>query len=278
VIQGAMRVHEAWDRQRCRLEQIIAGTALACLDPASLRYLTVRVYAETHEYESVRLFDWEETWFSRDLPPAPARILVGAAGTGREAAYLDSKGYVTVAFDPVPSVVRYARQRQDLPRCVAFLEGSFEDLAAPGCDASRSFQAEILRHAPYDAVLLGWTSINHLPRHKARRDLLVALRRLCPCGPLLFSHWQDEDPVDRGQTRSWRLGWKLGTWLAGDNAVDPAEVLGDTLTTHAGYAHRFTEAEIRDLATTAGYDIATVTLSPPDNEHPHATVIPRREG
>src|SRR5262245_56525850 len=47
-----------------------------------------------------KLFEWEERAICDFFPPAPARILVGAAGGGREPLALIEKGYSVVAFEP----------------------------------------------------------------------------------------------------------------------------------------------------------------------------------
>ena len=75
------------------------------------------------------MFEWEEKWFSSDLPPPPARILLGGAGSGREIRHLARHEYRIVAFDPVHSFVRHGRSRLQSDQCEAFLTGSFEDLA-----------------------------------------------------------------------------------------------------------------------------------------------------
>jgi len=273
AVRGGVNVQVLLGQQKRRLDLALSGLALASLDPASLREWTIWAYGRGNRFQSVGLYDWEERWFGRDLPAAPGRVLVAAAGTGREVAYLDGKGYASVAFDPVVEAVELARQRPDLPKCLAFLQGSFEGLITPSDEVERGFLAEVERHSPYDAVLIGWTAINHLPRREARRELLLALRRLCPGGPVLFSYWQQEGLPP--PSRAWHAGWRLGSWLAGQPGADPAEAAGDVFSSYHGYAHHFTEDEIRDLAASTGYRLADASVLHTAHEHPHATFIPR---
>jgi SAM-dependent methyltransferase len=274
TVRSALQVHASCERQLRRVHQLVSGAALAGLAPAALRAVTVRAYRNVASYQSSGLFAWEEPWFRADLPAPPARILVGAAGTGREVAWLDARGYTTVAFDPVAEAVAEARQRTDVPGCLAFLEGGFEEVIAPAGEEPGAVVRQIADLAPYDAVLLGWGGINHLPRPAARRDLLCRLRELCPAGPVLLSFWL-RDPGADEPSRPWRLGWQLGAWLAGRPVGDQAEVVGDMFVSHAGYAHRFSEAEIRALAEASGYVVAGGAFDVSGAVHPHATLIPR---
>ena len=76
-------------------------------------------YTSTHHVRGggrTTLFDWEETWFAQDLPPAPARILVGGCGWGREVRALKDRGYSVVGFDPLAGP---AGSGSDVARIVA---------------------------------------------------------------------------------------------------------------------------------------------------------------
>ena len=64
------------------------------------------------------LFPWEESVVERFFPRPPARVLVGAAGAGREAFALARLGYEVVAFEPAPGLAR-SNPRTIACRCIA---------------------------------------------------------------------------------------------------------------------------------------------------------------
>ena len=68
--------------------------------------LTVKVYDLYPGYMDVGdgLYQAEEAWLARNLPPPPCHVLVGACGTGREAIALAARGYHVDAFEPAPAI------------------------------------------------------------------------------------------------------------------------------------------------------------------------------
>jgi hypothetical protein len=153
------------------------------------------------------LFDWEAEVVARHFPPPPARILVGGAGGGREAFALLEKGYEVVAFDPAERLVRsmaaapearsgklrvYCGGYESLPRLRA------ADDSTPGID--------LQQEAPFDAAIVGWTSISHLRSDRARVETLRHFGNLTR-GPILVSYHGDpaatETPPPSGRLRRW---------------------------------------------------------------------------
>lgn len=121
-------------------------------------------------------FDWEKAWWAAALPPAPARLLLGGAGAGREARALVAAGYEVFAFDPLPAAV------------VAL--GALLGSAAVSCA-----DYETPEHWPgpphVDAVLFGWGSLTHVLDAAGRfRALAAAAARTD--GPILASVWTRE--------------------------------------------------------------------------------------
>jgi SAM-dependent methyltransferase len=241
--------------------------ALHGFDDDVRRGLTAAVYGSMGGYREEGLFDWEKSWFEEDLPTAPARVLVGGAGTGRELRHLAAAGYEQVAFDPVQGFVERARRIADGSSCLAVLQGAYEDLADPAGAGAARFAAEVERFSPYDAVLLGWGSLTHVTTARHREGLLAALRRLCPAGPVLASFWMRAEGEAAAEGRAARLGRRLGRIIGGrdDAPLDG----GDRFLSHCGFAHSFTEAEIRDLARHAGYTVRRLGAGP--HTYPHVT-------
>ena len=57
------------------------------------------------------LHPWEETVVGSHFPAPPSRVLIGAAGGGREAFALARRGYAVVAFEPSPLADRMSAAR-----------------------------------------------------------------------------------------------------------------------------------------------------------------------
>src|SRR5262249_22445928 len=150
--------------------------------------LTAFVYADQRTYlpGGARfqggLFGWERRALDAPVFPRSGRVLIGAAGAGRELCALVERGFSVVAFDPCAPFADAARKAA--PRDGAtVVQASYEDLV----DAveGRGGPLELLRaEPPFDAVVLGWGSFSHVMPASARLALLRALRVLAPRGPV----------------------------------------------------------------------------------------------
>jgi len=227
---------------------------------------TVDRYDSTDHCRGSELFDWERRWFDARLPPSPARILLGAAGAGRELLWLLDAGYTVAAFEPAPSMVALAERRL---RGRAHVDTfRFEDLI----DAvlrNASGPARSIADASYDAVILGWESLSHVVDRELQADLFQALDRICPHGPVLVSFWQRSRQHPVGIGKAERIGRSIGRSLMrlrGSRAAMTDQVV---FTTHAGFAYVFTEEEPAVLAERVGRMIA----SEDNDEFPHVTFL-----
>ncbi len=137
------------------------------------------------------LYPWETRWFERRLPPAPSTILVGAAGSGREALALQRLGYAVHAFEPSQSAFDLCRTRLG-PEHVD--RASYQDLVTTILHEG-STRLRIGRDTRFDAVLLGWGSFGHVLREGDRFELLRACDHVAPGGPILLSAFE---PSARG--------------------------------------------------------------------------------
>jgi hypothetical protein len=253
-----------------RLTCFLEGVALSALDGDGLRRLTIRWY-EKSDPEAWDPDDglkrWEEPWFAADLPRAPARLLVGAAGKGRETKVLAERGYDVVAFDPVEAFVKIGGRTPS----VRFFTGSYHDLIDPASAGARRFCLAVESAAPFDAVLLGLGSFSHLLSEKERVDLLARCRSFCPAGPVLASFLLTETEDSRATSRARMLGLALGQTLTGRSVKSRER---DSVDYHTGFSHSFTPQEIHEVAGLAGYSVARLE---PQRQGvlPHATFLPR---
>jgi len=129
------------------------------------------------------LYEWEQQWFERRLPPPPASILIGAAGAGREASALRELGYRVHAFEPSASAFQLCQIKVG----AEFVDlASYEDLIAAVLRGENR-RLRLASETRFDAVLLGWGSFGHVLQRADRLELLRACDQIAPEGPILLS-------------------------------------------------------------------------------------------
>ncbi len=102
-------------------------------------------------------------------------------------------------------------------------------------------------------VITLFAVLHHLPGEELRRGILRQLKALLqPGGRLIHSEWQF---LNSPRLASRLQPWELAGLSAGD--VDPGDHLLDWRQGGRGlrYVHHFSEAELADLAATAGFEI-----------------------
>ena len=164
------------------------------------------------------LHPWEERWFETRLPPPPARILITAAGAGREAAPLVARGYAVDAVEPGPRAVEACASR--LGNAGEARVGTHEELNAAVLDGADN-ELSALASRRYDAVIIGWGSLSYVLDADERQRTVLASARLAPRGPVLASFvLREPGHMDPSQTRAFRLGQALGRFVGGGAPVD----------------------------------------------------------
>jgi hypothetical protein len=150
-----------------------------------LTYSRQLMYRPESKAFSSSLFAFEERTITRDFPPPPGKVLIGAAGGGREAFALARRGYQVVAFEPARSVaVSMARACHDSQ--IETLVGRYEDLPFVGSLAQPSSVLDLRSRAPFDAAILGWVSFSLL---RSDERCIKTLRQIgdLTIGPILVS-------------------------------------------------------------------------------------------
>ena len=232
------------DRRRRALNALNAcfdGFWLGMLDRDALDRLDEHFYSAGHDETDGRVFsyrdadhnrsglhEWEQAALERHFP-AGGRVIVTAAGGGREVLALLGSGFDAVGYEPNPALVaagaELLRELGHAGRLRASRRDAFPDGGERG-----------------DAILVGWGSYMLIPGSERRVAFLRAARAAVPRGaPLLCSFF-----VRPPDARYFSI-------LAGTaNAVrrlrgrERVEV-GDTLAQN--FVHRFTREEIeRELA------------------------------
>jgi hypothetical protein len=251
AVERARRLHEAGT---AALGPLLEGA----LSPAERVALGRALYADAlgpRPGVADSPFDWELAWWAAALPAAPAHLLVGGAGAGREVRALLARGYRISACDPVPAAA-------------AALAGLL------GSDAAACADHESPHRWPgpprVDAVLFGWGSLTHVLEAAGRRRALEAAAARTD-GPVLASVWtRTAFPPPTG--RAARVGEWFGLRLGRLRGVDPdpREDLG--FAPWCGFGARVDPAEFEAVGRALN---RTVSFDP--TPYPHVTLgAPRR--
>ncbi|MFN3197205.1 MAG: hypothetical protein ACE366_02135 [Bradymonadia bacterium] len=219
--------------------------------------LVAPLYGATWRTAIDTLHPWESEWFATALPPAPAMILVGGAGSGREVAALVALGYTVDALEPAEELLpalRAAGARQ------CWTAGYREMIA--GLDGLMG---------PYDACLLGWGSVHHVLDVQVRRAIWRTADTLTPQGPLLASFWlaDGDGPLRAAPGGRVVAGARhIGGLVGGLRQVEATE--GEIFDPRFGFARPLSRAEVVESAADLKRE---VRWSAPGAVYPHVTLI-----
>lgn len=270
----------AWDRVAIRAnnirESILDEALLAWIRPEDRAALTATVYADQAAYlpGGLRfqggLFTWERRALDSPLFPRAGRVLLGAAGAGRELQALLDRGFSVVAFDPCVPFVHAARALASADKATV-VEASYADLvrAASGRGGPLGFLGAA---PPFDAILLGWGSFSHVMPSSARLDLLLALRSLGGEAPVLLSFALEPEPGSAPPGKG-RVRGALQRLFAALGAPGVSE-RGDHFLPSGGFFSFLSQDELLSLAFRAGYEVALFE----DLPYPHAVLVPLPTG
>lgn len=225
------------------------GVLAHALDRHERQQLGISLYEDHLDSVRTELMAWERAWLGEDLPPPPARVLVGGAGAGRELRALEAMGYTVGGLEPGPDAVG---------RCIAALSSraivacaTYEQLAAVVLDGGRHPELEALVARPWDASILGWTSMMHVLDDAERSRLFATFDRITR-GPILGTFY----PTARAQRpgRPHALGARLGRAIGrarGVAAPGEAESFGFA----CGFLRGWTYEEVERRAGMIGRDV-----------------------
>lgn len=221
---------------------LIQGLALGLLSNEELARLTeqrylnessVTSYAEG-SYVNSGLFIWEREAIGRYFPPG-GRILIAAAGAGREMIALANSGFLVDGFDC----------------CAPLVESGRHELSKHGIDAKLDYAPPSTvpgdggRH--YDAVLVGFSGYMYIPGRDRR---IRFLRELCGFlnadAPLMISFTEGYS----GRRRVWTA--RIGTAIRKLRRAQPVEE-GDWL--KDGFQHHFVQQQIASEMSEAGIEL-----------------------
>lgn len=166
-ISVAMAVHE--------------GIWLGLLRENSLQQVTADGYQAggvfgTDEHNRQGLFGWEHAAIETYFPPQ-AKVMIAAAGGGREARALLAQGFEVVAFDPDEKLIAQCRSRLSAAEAQKLTLMT----AAPNT-------VPAIPGAVFDAGIVGWGALSHMTSERVRVDFLRAFSAMLkPGAPVLVS-------------------------------------------------------------------------------------------
>lgn len=214
------------------------------------------------------LFSWEKTLLDRDEVPKSGRVLLAAAGGGRELEALGERGYDVCAFEPNPVLRRGAEEVASRFGARVY-DGLFSDLS----DAVKGDGplAALRARSPYALVVLGWGSITHVLEDEERIALLKSVRALAPNAPVVTSFFlRPERKTDGPVAKTDKLRSALRGAFSVMGARNHAIPEGLAYEAGGGFVYAFTESEVQSMAHRAGYAVRYFCEAP----FPHALFVP----
>lgn len=223
------------------LRMVYIGIWLGLLTRGQLHAVSERKYSLdqrywTDGYNKAGLWDWESKVVDRDFAGCK-RLLLAAAGGGREVIALRRRGIEVEAFESDPGLVRFANELLER-------EGMVPDIKLAPWDGCPDSDGEC------DGIIVGWGAYMHIRGRERRIKFLRELRRRVVAGsPILlsFSTRVEGSPYFRGIAR-------IGNVLALMLRRDPIEV-GDSLVPN--YAHYFTKGQLESEMVAAGFELVS---------------------
>lgn len=232
---------DRWFNRLVNFEKALhKGFWLGCLSVDDRNAVTGESYAASRYLSSAEhvdsgFFDWEgrvvERYFARG-----SRILVAAAGTGREILALRKAGFQAEGFECNALLVQAGQK---------FFDQLGQSNPPAFCPPDRVPQGP----CSYDGLLVGWGGYTHIPSKARRIQFLIELRgRAVPHSPLLLSCFtrNHSSPYDRITYRTASICRIFSR--ARKDSLEP----GDDLEL-SEFMHRFTRAELEWELQSAGF-------------------------
>lgn len=226
---------------------------LAWVPPDERTALTTMLYSREGSYMPGRghvergFFPAEEYAFrARPLKPG-SRILLGAAGTGRELVTLVERGFDVTAFDPCAPFAAAARS---VAPEADVIDAAYADIVAAAENKSGPL-AFLHEQPPIDGIMFGWGSLSHVLPHVERVRLFRALRKIAPNAPIYASFLFRPETTDFTRGRARNALKRIFTTLGAPSTSEK----GDHFSPYIGFFSALGRAEIDELAADSEYDV-----------------------
>lgn len=203
-----------------------------------------RSFYRTAEYNRRGLWEWESRAVD-DHFASCKRLLVAAAGGGREVLALRRRGFEVDGFEAHPDLVHFANE---------FLEeeGQGDGIRLAAWDECPAYDMM------YDGVIIGWGAYMHIRGRSRRVNLLRTLRQRVPRGAPILLSFSTSERIPAMM----RVATRIANVIARPLGRDQVE-LGDWL--EPAFTHYFTRETIGAELHDGGFDL--VHFAPDDSGH-----------
>lgn len=275
LVRALLRIGFCWRRIDRIARSVHEETVVSWVSPSLREPITTAIYDSHPSYLAGglvadgglfdRLFPWEEALLAASAVNPPGRVLLGAAGAGRELKWLCRNGFEVTAFEPSDLVDRAAAVAAMYPTA-RVIRAFYRDVI-DAIESARGPLAEVLSDRPFDMILLGWGSLSYLWNSDERLQMLRLLRTHSPRAPILAS-FRCRDDDDAGDVLRRRLR-RFYRALGAPGHPQP----GLRFFSIHGFAYHYLRTEIESMALDAGYTTAMFNMIP----YPHILFVPRRD-
>jgi hypothetical protein len=266
----SLNAHRAY-----RLQEIVRNELLyAYLPPNARNELTIQAYstgiagyAESRYNRERGLNGWEVALLEAPECPRSGRVVLMAAGGGREMVALSQRGYLVTAFEPSPLLRRAAEDNARELSGATVHDGAYADVVA--FDQGKPSALDGLDLSA-DLVWLGWGSFTHLTEPDEQASVLGAIRRIWPRAPVVLSFFlRSRHDYENPAAPSVRVRNTLRSALRKLGGKEYPR--GLDFHTHEGFSYTFERDEIERLFERSGYRAARFQEEP----FPSALLLPR---
>jgi hypothetical protein len=218
------------------------GFWLGCMTAADLNAVTARFYEtsqwyQSSEYNRSGLFDWEQVAVKQYFR-AGSRILVAAAGAGREILALHREGFLVEGFECNPDLLRLSRSVLTQNGAPNLVVSSRANEVPPGSQNA-------------NGLIVGWGAYTHIPgKHRRIRFLELLRQRAVANAPILLS-FLTRDGASNYDALTRQCARLSGVFSRTSNGYTVEA--GDHLSCD-GFRHLFLRSEVESELKQAGFE------------------------
>lgn len=238
------------------------GIWLGLLREKNLQQVTADCYARdrvfgSEEHNRRGLLSWERAAIEAFFP-ARSKVVIAAAGGGREALAMVAQGFEVVAFDPDAELIEKCRKRLNTEQTRQLTLMTAPPNAVPA-----------IADANFDAGIVGWGALTHMTSSRVRMEFLRSFGALLkPGAPALIS-FHLRPPHSRADSLRDAIAKGVAAITFGRK---PQRGDRFRIEETASFLHLFTKEEVKTEIEGSGFSVTHFAESP----EAHAIAIRNR--